>query len=61
MNAHDKLYRFLLLGVLAIAISLVSDSALQTIAHANGDAAPPKEGASTDPAEKSPAEETSKK
>jgi len=61
MNAHNKLYRFLLLGVLAIAISLVSNSALQTIAHANGDAAPPKEGAFTDPAEKSPAEETSKK
>jgi len=61
MNAHNPIYRFLLIGVLAIAIGLVSDRALQTNAHANGDATPPEEGAVTDPAEKSPAEATSKK
>jgi len=60
MNAHN-LYRLLLIGVLAFTISLVSDGALQTHAHANGDATPPEEGAVTDPAEKSPAEATSKK
>ena len=49
MNAHN-LYRLLLIGVLAFTISLVSDGALRTNAHANGD-----------PAEKSPAEGTSKK
>ena len=53
MNAHNKLYRLLLIGLLAIAISLMSDRALQTSAYANGD--------SSDPAEKSPAEGTSKK
>ncbi len=53
MHAHNPIYRFLLIGVLAIAIGLVSDRALQTNAHANGDA--------TDPAEMSPAEATSKK
>ncbi len=61
MNAHHPIYRFLLIGVLAIAIGLVSDRALQTNAHANGDATPPEEGAVTDPAEMSPAEATSKK
>ena len=53
MNAHNTLCRLLLLGVLAIAISLGSDRALQTNAHANGDP--------SDPAEKSPAEGNSKK
>ncbi len=49
MNAHN-LYRLLLIGVLAFTISLVSDGALRTNAYANGD-----------PADKSPAEGTSKK
>ncbi len=49
MNAHS-LYKLLLIGVLAFTISLVSDGALRTNAHANGD-----------PAEKSPAEESPKK
>ncbi len=52
MNAHN-LYRLLLIGVLAFTISLVSNGALRTNAHANGDP--------SDPAEKSPAERTSKK
>ncbi len=61
MTAHNKYYRFLLIGLLAIAIGLVSDKALQTNAHANGDATRPEEGVATDPAEKSPAEATPKK
>jgi len=61
MTAHNKYHRFLLIGLLAIAMGLVSDKALQTNAHANGDATPPEEGVATDPAEKSPAEATPKK
>ena len=53
MNAHNKLHRLLLMGVLAIALSLGSDRVLQTNASANGDP--------SDPAEKSPAEGNSKK